>query len=124
MAASCRRIIIRWWRIFVSGRVAEGPNPLSPPQSSSRRRPGSRPWFYSERVRSRPLRLPCRRSGQASPGRRDGLFHLRGVEPAAGEADALQAADDMRSEEHTSELQSLMRHSSAVFCLKKKKTKK
>src|SRR3546814_4247280 len=28
-----------------------------------------------------------------------------------------------RSEEHTSELQSLMRHSYAVFCLKKKKTK-
>src|SRR3546814_2373999 len=30
----------------------------------------------------------------------------------------------MRSEEHTSELQSLMRNSYAVFCLKKKKTKK
>src|SRR3546814_9113991 len=30
----------------------------------------------------------------------------------------------MRSEEHTSELQSLMRISYAVFCLKKKKTKK
>src|SRR3546814_5186994 len=29
----------------------------------------------------------------------------------------------MRSEEHTSELQSLMRISYAVFCLKKKKTK-
>src|SRR3546814_1796940 len=29
---------------------------------------------------------------------------------------------DMRSEEHTSELQSLMRSSYAVFCLKKKKT--
>src|SRR3546814_4883413 len=29
-----------------------------------------------------------------------------------------------RSEEHTSELQSLMRISYAVFCLKKKKTKK
>src|SRR3546814_7710856 len=28
-----------------------------------------------------------------------------------------------RSEEHTSELQSLMRNSSAVFCLKKKKSK-
>src|SRR3546814_7625068 len=28
-----------------------------------------------------------------------------------------------RSEEHTSELQSLMRNSYAVFCLKKKKTK-
>src|SRR3546814_9694073 len=31
---------------------------------------------------------------------------------------------DLRSEEHTSELQSLMRISYAVFCLKKKKTKK
>src|SRR3546814_2418690 len=30
---------------------------------------------------------------------------------------------DKRSEEHTSELQSLMRISYAVFCLKKKKTK-
>src|SRR3546814_2431261 len=31
---------------------------------------------------------------------------------------------DWRSEEHTSELQSLMRISYAVFCLKKKKTSK
>src|SRR3546814_6261948 len=31
--------------------------------------------------------------------------------------------DQDRSEEHTSELQSLMRNSYAVFCLKKKKTK-
>src|SRR3546814_9182317 len=31
--------------------------------------------------------------------------------------------DNARSEEHTSELQSLMRNSYAVFCLKKKKTK-
>src|SRR3546814_7605504 len=30
------------------------------------------------------------------------------------------AADELRSEEHTSELQSLMRISYAVFCLKKK----
>src|SRR3546814_7075865 len=33
------------------------------------------------------------------------------------------AAINMRSEEHTSELQSLMRISYAVFCLEKKKTK-
>src|SRR3546814_6814550 len=33
-------------------------------------------------------------------------------------------AAPMRSEEHTSELQSLMRNSYAVFCLKKKKNKK
>src|SRR3546814_2044559 len=32
--------------------------------------------------------------------------------------------DDVRSEEHTSELQSLMRISYAVFCLKKKKHQK
>src|SRR3546814_4260393 len=34
----------------------------------------------------------------------------------------LQPALELRSEEHTSELQSLMRISYAVFCLKKKKT--
>src|SRR3546814_4452789 len=45
-------------------------------------------------------------------------LHLRGGD----RADAVEAAD-RRSEEHTSELQSLMRTSYAVFCLKKKKTK-
>src|SRR3546814_4271053 len=34
------------------------------------------------------------------------------------------ASPSIRSEEHTSELQSLMRNSYAVFCLKKKKKKK
>src|SRR3546814_4883036 len=33
------------------------------------------------------------------------------------------SAVDFRSEEHTSELQSLMRNSYAVFCLKKKNTR-
>src|SRR3546814_2634003 len=36
----------------------------------------------------------------------------------------LVAVDERRSEEHTSELQSLMRISYAVFCLKKKKKHK
>src|SRR3546814_3033736 len=36
----------------------------------------------------------------------------------------LPKGDAPRSEEHTSELQSLMRTSYAVFCLKKKKTQK
>src|SRR3546814_1431412 len=36
---------------------------------------------------------------------------------------ASEANFEWRSEEHTSELQSLMRISYAVFCLKKKKTK-
>src|SRR3546814_5147314 len=35
-----------------------------------------------------------------------------------------ETASDRRSEEHTSELQSLMRISYAVFCLKKKKKQK
>src|SRR3546814_5320364 len=35
---------------------------------------------------------------------------------------AAEGGDEQRSEEHTSELQSLMRISYAVFCLNKKKT--
>src|SRR3546814_4705451 len=38
--------------------------------------------------------------------------------------DSCIGGSDTRSEEHTSELQSLMRISYAVFCLKKKKTTK
>src|SRR3546814_7344878 len=44
------------------------------------------------------------------------------MEPWDGPA-AICATDGRRSEEHTSELQSLMRSSYAVFCLKKKKVK-
>src|SRR3546814_8690118 len=44
---------------------------------------------------------------------------IHGVETGAGAAD--DQPFDARSEEHTSELQSLMRISYAVFCLKKKK---
>src|SRR3546814_1933889 len=40
------------------------------------------------------------------------------------QADNMDAMADDRSEEHTSELQSLMRISYAVFCLKKNKTTK
>src|SRR3546814_4753596 len=40
-----------------------------------------------------------------------------------GQRPGLGEIDTRRSEEHTSELQSLMRISYAVFCLKKKKTK-
>src|SRR3546814_2984016 len=36
------------------------------------------------------------------------------------DSEDLDQRDALRSEEHTSELQSLMRHSYAVFCLKKK----
>src|SRR3546814_12447992 len=45
--------------------------------------------------------------------------HL-GPSPLAGEGFGVRGAVVARSEEHTSELQSLMRTSYAVFCLKKK----
>src|SRR3546814_2398742 len=50
---------------------------------------------------------------QGSPGSADGA----GVRAAHGPSGL---SGDVRSEEHTSELQSLMRISYAVFCLKKK----
>src|SRR3546814_7659003 len=56
---------------------------------------------------------PLRREDQRPPGcliRRNGDCEASGCEPSG-----------TRSEEHTSELQSLMRISYAVFCLKKKK---
>src|SRR3546814_8948530 len=55
-----------------------------------------------------------------------GLGPADGAAPAAGRLDRRGAYGARhrlrRSEEHTSELQSLMRISYAVFCLKKKKT--
>src|SRR3546814_10905443 len=53
------------------------------------------------------------------------IEQAREEEAAGGAGDekvAVERADPVRSEEHTSELQSLMRISYAVFCLKKKKT--
>src|SRR3546814_8941264 len=48
-----------------------------------------------------------------------------GVTSIEDKADSeCRAATSLRSEEHTSELQSLMRISYAVFCLKKKNTRK
>src|SRR3546814_10597715 len=43
------------------------------------------------------------------------------IDAACRELEAFQRAHPDRSEEHTSELQSLMRNSYAVFCLKKNK---
>src|SRR3546814_5180867 len=50
-------------------------------------------------------------------------FELDGSGPAHLTPPSLSDWPDVRSEEHTSELQSLMRISYAVFCLKKKKYK-
>src|SRR3546814_1997611 len=62
---------------------------------------------------------PCRVRGAASP-------HDAGLGRSARplRAEPGRGGQHARSEEHTSELQSLMRISYAVFCLKKKKTPK
>src|SRR3546814_10312822 len=60
-------------------------------------------------------------TGQPRPG--CPVFGIKQERAAIAQVDARSwdQADAGRSEEHTSELQSLMRISSAVFCLKKKK---
>src|SRR3546814_4407916 len=76
---------------------------------------------------------PRRRNGEGRVHRRDPLLHRQpGFRPQGfgtrsfylhiWDRDVQERARP-RSEEHTSELQSLMRISYAVFCLKKKKTK-
>src|SRR3546814_2329465 len=55
------------------------------------------------------------------PAAKGGAVAITLPETMNGKASAAKAAvGDKRSEEHTSELQSLMRISYAVFCLKKK----
>src|SRR3546814_9128609 len=66
---------------------------------------------YTTLFRSRNLQQ-SRSLPACSPSRRAATRHLR------------RLLRLIRSEEHTSELQSLMRISYAVFCLKKKKTRK
>src|SRR3546814_3413800 len=63
------------------------------------------------------------------PGRRlelrlDLIFGLKPADENVELELADNADDNVRSEEHTSELQSLMRISYAVFCLKKTKSQK
>src|SRR3546814_1217525 len=60
-------------------------------------------------------------SGSASVGA--GISGMASAAKGAA-SNRLKSASGLRSEEHTSELQSLMRISYAVFCLKKKKHNK
>src|SRR3546814_9489438 len=55
---------------------------------------------------------------------RDARVSLAEFQDRFYDFDAMDRNHDQRSEEHTSELQSLMRISYAVFCLKKQKIKK
>src|SRR3546814_6523071 len=77
-------------------------------------------------VLARSLRHPGRRSDSSRPAARShrpsrALFDRRAARHSARGHGPLPSGEAARSEEHTSELQSLMRSSYAVFCLKKKK---
>src|SRR3546814_15073240 len=77
---------------------------------------------YTTLFRSRRQGRRGGRAHRCAGGRRDG--RCRGPLCHARYRRRLQPRRADRSEEHTSELQSLMRISYAVFCLKKKKQKK
>src|SRR3546814_2639436 len=85
---------------------------------------------YTTLFRSRCARRPARK-GRAEPSlpqsprlrAADALPHLRPPHPVPELHRMDGRAPPRRSEEHTSELQSLMRISYAVFCLKKKKNR-
>src|SRR3546814_2075701 len=63
---------------------------------------------------------PLRQLGLAA----EGFQRLRLIDDGLSQNAQAERTEHIRSEEHTSELQSLMRISYAVFCLKKKKTNK
>src|SRR3546814_10753938 len=67
----------------------------------------------------------CRRpsGGGAAPRSRGRGLSLYVAQGESGRNPADRGSPERRSEEHTSELQSLMRSSYAVFCLKKKKNR-
>src|SRR3546814_2857181 len=80
--------------------------------------------------RREPFGRPCALAGLVDPGQRlqrDAEIEIVAVKrateilPIAAHGQSGSTDRAARSEEHTSELQSLMRISYAVFCLKKKK---
>src|SRR3546814_6994700 len=79
-----------------------------------------RPFPYPRQIHHRPLaRTEHVRQKQNRDERRHDIIII--AEMPAAEGSGIELLERRRSEEHTSELQSLMRISYAVFCLKKKK---
>src|SRR3546814_4516224 len=76
----------------------------------------------TEHLRDEISRLRGARMMDAETIRQQDERHRKAVKDLAAQSDEIeQRRKEKRSEEHTSELQSLMRISYAVFCLKKKK---
>src|SRR3546814_10617313 len=79
------------------------------------------PYTTLFRSASDPARLALRTRGPVLAVRRQQMGRFPAAERCRGAALQLGVQAAPRSEEHTSELQSLMRISYAVFCLQKKK---
>src|SRR3546814_9373147 len=82
------------------------------------------PTLFRSRLRARAVRFGLQEQGRPASARRRCRLSAEPARHSAGPGhDARRNGRDAqgRSEEHTSELQSLMRISYAVFCLKKKK---
>src|SRR3546814_4549907 len=83
-------------------------------------------WDRDGRVRSesiQPFGAATKRPASPHYNDQEPLFAQHKLKPVLFDPAALKASGARRSEEHTSELQSLMRISYAVFCLKKKTQK-
>src|SRR3546814_10593863 len=92
--------------------------------SSLMRSPGIRvPALLQERLQPRAFAPSPAKAGEGWGGVPFGSFRTVGTpsQPPPAFAGGGAKSKARRSEEHTSELQSLMRISYAVFCLKKKK---
>src|SRR3546814_8257324 len=77
------------------------------------------------KLKSAYRKLAMRYHPDKNPGCRESEARFKAINEAYDclkDPQKRAAYDRFRSEEHTSELQSLMRHSYAVFCLKKKNT--
>src|SRR3546814_2805986 len=121
MQKTSYELLISDWRsdvcssdLSATGQPASNPSPTTPPPTKSA---ASRSRSTTTANPSATRRSPRSPPPPTSPGASCSPSSARKTCPAATPTPAAS-----RSEEHTSELQSLMRISYAVFCLKKKTT--
>src|SRR3546814_10690295 len=85
----------------------------------------ARPRRARRAIRRQQMPAPTRKNAQVATAQRPGLGLAVQMQVTRATRDQMELRASMvaaRSEEHTSELQSLMRISYAVFCLKKQQT--
>src|SRR3546814_3876909 len=112
-------VVEQWQRAGVLHQRPQPVEPVSGIPGQKRQRAGvGLVWLHAATIEQPHVR---QRTEQRSPvGAGDALFQVLDV--ADEDRDGCALLGDDRSEEHTSELQSLMRISYAVFCLKKKQS--